>query len=78
MIKRGIPKIGPATADKLILEGITEDEIAEKYVECGLGMDTFKMVYNCAKILGKEDYNDGVIKLYGGEKLDVRTIRVES
>lgn len=70
----GIPKIGPATADKLILNGITIDEIAEKYIECGLDLDYFKMVYNCAKILGKEDYNDGVIKLYGGETIDVRTI----
>lgn len=70
----GIPKIGPATANKLILDGITEDEIAEKYIECGLGMDVFKMVYNCAKILGKEDYNDGVIKLYGGQTLDTRAI----
>lgn len=70
----GIPKIGPATADKLILDGITIDEIAEKYVECGLGLDYFKMVYNCAKILGKEDYNDGVINLYGGATLDIRTI----
>ena len=70
----GIPKIGPATADKLILDGITEDEIAEKYIESGLGIDTFKMVYNCAKILGKNDYKEGVITLYGGETLDTRTI----
>ena len=70
----GIPKIGPATADKLILEGITIDEIAQKYIECGLGLDYFEMVYNCAKILGKEDYNDGIIKLYGDRTLDIRTI----
>lgn len=73
----GIPKVGPATADKLILDGITEDEIAEKYVECGLGLSTFEMVYNCAKILGKDDYKDGIIKLYGGKTLDTRTIRTE-
>jgi DNA polymerase-1 len=70
----GIPKIGPATADKLILDGITIDEVAQKYVECGLGLDYFEMIYNCAKILGKEDYNDGVIKLYGGKTIDIRTI----
>lgn len=70
----GIPKIGPATADKLILDGITIDEIAEMYVEKGLGLSTFELVYNCAKILGKEDYNDGVITLYGGKTIDTRTI----
>lgn len=74
----GIPKVGPATADKLILDGITIDEIAEKYVEAGLGLQTFETVYNCAKILGKEDYNDGVITLYGGRTLDVRTIDDQS
>lgn len=71
----GIPKIGPATADKLILDGITIDEIAEMYIEKGLGLSTFELVYNCAKILGKEDYNDGVITLYGGKTIDTRTIR---
>lgn len=70
----GIPKVGPATANKLILDGITIDEIAEKYVEAGLGLETFETVYNCAKILGKEDYDGGIIKLYGGKTLDVRTI----
>lgn len=70
----GIPKIGPATADKLILDGITIDEITEKYVEVGLGLEYFEMVYNCAKILGREDYNDGVIKLYGGKTIDTRAI----
>ena len=70
----GIPKVGIATADKLILNGITEDEIAEMYVEKGLGLDYFEMVYNCAKIIGKNDYKDGVITLYGGKKLDTRTI----
>lgn len=70
----GIPKIGPATADKLILDGITIDDIVEMYIDKGLGLDEFKKTYNCAKILGKDDYNDGVITLYGGEKLDVRRI----
>lgn len=74
----GIPKVGPATADKLLLEGITIDEIVEKYLEAGLTMDDFKRTYNCAKILGKNDYQEGVIKLYGGEELDVRTIGTES
>ena len=70
----GIPKVGPATADKLILGGITIDEIAEKYLEAGLSIDDFKRTYNCAYILGNDNYDDGVITLYGGEKLDTRRI----
>lgn len=70
----GIPKIGPATADKLILDGITIDGIAELYIERGLSLDDFKRTYNCAKILGKDDYDEGIITLYGGEKLDTRRI----
>ena len=70
----GIPKIGPATANKLILDGITIDDIIEKYVEGGLGLEYFEIVYNCAKILGREDYNDGVIKLYGDKTIDTRAI----
>lgn len=70
----GIPKIGPATADKLLLGGITEDEILEMYLEKGLSVDDFKRTYNCAKIIGKNDFKEGVITLYGGEKLDTRKI----
>lgn len=70
----GIPKVGPATADKLLLEGITIDEIVEKYLEAGLTIDDFKRTYNCAYILGNDNYKDGVITLYGGEKLDTRRI----
>jgi 5'-3' exonuclease len=69
----GIPKVGKATADKLIMAGITIDDIVEKYIEAGLSIDDFKLTYNCAKIIGKDDYKDGVITLYGGEKLDTRT-----
>lgn len=68
----GIPGIGEAKANKLLLTGITIDDIAEMYIESGLGLDTFEMVYNCAKIIGKDDYNDGVITLYGGKKLNVK------
>ena len=68
----GLPKIGKATADKLLLKGITIDDIAQMYIDAGLGIETFEKVYNCAKILGKEDYNNGVITLYGGKKLDLR------
>lgn len=68
----GIPKIGPATANKLLMDGITIDEIAQMYVDKGLGLDTFEMVYNCAKILGKDDYKDGLVTLYGGKTLDLR------
>lgn len=68
----GIPGIGKITADKLLMEGITIDDIAEKYIEKGLSLDDFKLTYNCAKIIGKEDYKDGIITLYGGEKLDTR------
>lgn len=70
----GIPKVGPATADKLLLDGITIDGIVEMYLDKGLSIEDFKTTYNCAKILGKDDYNDGIITLYGGEKLDIRTI----
>ena len=68
----GVPKIGPATADKLLLKGVSIDDIAQMYIDCGLGIEAFETTYNCAKILGKEDYNDGVITLYGGKKLDLR------
>lgn len=68
----GIPKVGKATADKLILSGITIDEIAEKYIDAGLTIDDFKLTYNCAKIIGKDDYHDGIITLYGGETLDTK------
>jgi len=67
----GIPKIGTATADKLLLSGITIDDIAQMYIDKGLGIEAFEMVYNCAKILGKDDYKEGVITLYGGKKLDL-------
>ncbi len=68
----GLPRIGKATADKLLLKGVTIDDIAQMYIDAGLGIESFEKVYNCAKILGKEDYNDGVITLYGGKKLDLR------
>lgn len=68
----GLPGIGPATADKLILGGITIDDIAQLYVDKGLGIEEFEKVYNCAKIVGKENYSNGVITLYGGKKLDTR------
>lgn len=71
---KGINGIGPATADKLLLAGISIDEIAEMYIDKGLGIEQFETVYNCAKILGKEDYNDRVITLYGGKKLDLKEI----
>lgn len=71
---KGINGIGPATADKLLLAGISIDEIAEMYIDKGLGIEQFETVYNCAKILGKEDYNDGIITLYGGKKLDLKEI----
>ena len=71
----GLPKVGPATADKLILDGITIDEIAQMYIDKGLGIETFETVYNCAKILSKDDYKDGVIKLYGGKTLDTTRIQ---
>lgn len=70
----GIPKVGTATAEKLLLDGITIDEIVEKYLEAGLSIEDFKTTYNCAYIIGKDNYNDGVITLYGGEKLDIRSI----
>lgn len=68
----GLPKVGPATADKLLLKGITIDDIAQMYIDSGLGIDTFETVYNCAKIIGRQEYNNGVITLYGGKKIDLR------
>lgn len=68
----GIKGIGKATADKLLLDGITIDDIIQKYLDNDMTIEDFKRTYNCAKILGKDDYEDGVIKLYGGETLDVR------
>lgn len=68
----GLPKIGPATANKLLLKGITEDDIAQMYIDSGLGLETFEMIYNCAKIIGRKEYNNGVITLYGGKKVDLR------
>ena len=71
----GLPKVGPAAANKLILDGITIDEIAQMYIDKGLGIETFETVYNCAKILSKDDYKDGIIKLYGGKTLDTTRIQ---
>lgn len=71
----GLYKIGPATADKLLLKGITIDDIVQMYIDAGLGIEGFEKVYNCAKILGKEDYNNGVITLYGGKKLDLNNYK---
>ena len=68
----GIPKIGIAKADKLLLDGITIDDIVAMYLEAGLDMEDFEMTYNCAKIIGKNDYKDGVITLYGGKTLDTK------
>jgi DNA polymerase-1 len=68
----GLPGVGPATANKLILDGITMDDIAQMYIDKGLGIEEFEKVYNCAKIIGKDDYKDGVITLYGGKTLDTR------
>lgn len=68
----GIPGVGKATADKYLLDGIDIDGIIQLYLDKGLSIDDFKLTYNCAKILGKDDYNNGIIKLYGGEELDVK------
>lgn len=70
----GIPGIGKITADKLLMDGITIDEIAEKYIDKGLSIEDFKITYNCAKIIGKKDYDNGIITLYGGDKIDTRTL----
>lgn len=68
----GIKGIGKATADKLLMDGIDIDGIVKMYLDKGMTLEDFKRTYNSAKIIGKEDYNDGIIKLYGGEELDVR------
>lgn len=71
----GIPGYGKAKTDKLLLSGITVDDIAQMYIDLGLGIESFETVYNCAKIIGKDDYNNGIITLYGGKKLDLRDNR---
>lgn len=68
----GLPKVGKATADKLLAQGITIDDIAQMYIDKGLTLDDFKTTYNMAKIIGKDDYKDGVITLYNGEHFDTR------
>lgn len=65
----GLKGIGPKTAEKMLLDGITIEEIKDKFLEKGYEVEDFERVYNCAKILGKEDYNNGIITLYGGKKL---------
>ena len=65
----GLKGIGPKTAEKMLLDGITIEEIKDKFLEKGYEVEDFERVYNCAKILGKEDYNNGTITLYGGKKL---------
>ena len=68
----GIKGIGQATANKLLIDGITEDDIIQMYIDKGMDIEAFKSTYNSAKILSNNDYNDGIIKLYGGEVLDIR------
>ena len=68
----GIKGVGKATADKLLMDGIDIDGIVKMYLDKGMTIEDFKRTYNSAKIIGKDDYNDGIIKLYGGEELDVR------
>ena len=68
----GIKGIGKATADKLLMDGIDIDGIVKMYLDKGMTLEDFKRTYNSAKIIGKDDYDDGIIKLYGGEELDVR------
>lgn len=70
----GLPGYGPARTDKLLLKGVTVDEIAQMYIDAGLGIEEFEKTYNCAKILGKEDYTEGVVTLYGGKKLDLKAL----
>lgn len=69
----GIKGIGKARADKLLIDGIDIDGIIKLYLDNGLTIDDFKCTYNSAKILSKDDYSNGVIKLYGGDTLDTRT-----
>lgn len=67
----GIKGIGKATADKLLMDGIDIDGIIKMYIDKGMTIEDFKRTYNSAKIIGAEDYNEGVITLYGGEKFDL-------
>lgn len=68
----GIPKVGIKTANKILDEGVEIEDIVNKYLEAGLTTFDFELVYNSARILSTADYNNGLIKLYGGKILDVR------
>ena len=67
----GLYGVGPKTAEKLLLDGITIEGILDLFLEKGYLQEDFERVYNCAKILGKEDYRDGTITLYGGKTIKV-------
>lgn len=68
----GLPGVGPKTADKLLASGITIEDIAQMYLDKGLGIEDFEMVYNMAKIIGNNEYKDGVITLYNGKQFNTR------
>ena len=67
----GLYGVGPKTAEKLLLDGITIEGILDLFLEKGYLQEDFERVYNCAQILGKEDYRDGTITLYGGKTIKV-------
>ena len=73
----GIKGIGKATADKLLMDGIDIDGIVQMYLDKGMTIDDFKRTYNSAKIIGKDDYDNGIIKLYDGDEIDVRNQQKE-
>lgn len=70
----GIKGVGKATADKLLIEGIDIDGILQMYLDKGMTLEDFKRTYNSAKIIGAEDYKEGVITLYGNEKYNLRDL----
>jgi len=60
----GIPNYGEAKASKLVENGITQQEILDLYLANGLQESDFITTYNMARMIPKDSYSDGVVKLY--------------
>jgi DNA polymerase-1 len=66
----GLKGVGPQTADKLLVDVKTLEDVKNIYEGKGSGVD-FISVYNMAHILGKDSIKDNKIKLYGNMEFDI-------
>lgn len=73
----GLKGVGPQTADKLLADVKTLEDVKSIYEGKGCGPQ-FIEVYNMAHILGKEDLSDNKVSLYGSLKFNIETGEVES